>query len=281
MTTEEAENTATNSQEESVNTEEAQAETVESEEELEVTIGEESPPTESEEEKLTPEWVKETRKANRELNREKRTLEQKLNELQQQLDEVKNGKKQDVLSEKPTLQDCDYDEDMYAAKLLDWNEQKREHDAKMTAQKKAQEDADAAFVQRLSNFQEARAKLKVADSEDAFDVFENVLDNTQRGIIVQGAEKPELLAYALGRNPEKAKALAAIKDPIQYAFAVAKMEAQLKVTPKKAPQPERKVNGSSGVSTDSILDQLREKAERTGDYTEVNAYRRKLRESSK
>ena len=88
--------------------------------------------------------------------------------------------------------------------------------------------------------------------------------------------------YALGKNPKKAKELAAINDPVKFAFAVAKLEAQLKVNPaKRPPAPERAVTGGSAPisgTTDSTLDRLRAEAERTGDMTKVIRYRQQLRE---
>ena len=89
------------------------------------------------------------------------------------------------------------------------------------------------------------------------------------------------MIYALGKNPKKAKELAAIADPVKFAFAVAKLEAQLKVTNRKPspPPPERVISGTGRVSgaVDSTLERLREEAARTGDMSKVVAYRRQKR----
>ena len=92
---------------------------------------------------------------------------------------------------------------------------------------------------------------------------------------MQGSENPALVVYALGKNPKKAKELAAISDPVKFAFAVAKLETQLKVTPRKtAPVPERQIRGSAQLSgaVDSTLERLRAEADKTGDRTKVAAY---------
>jgi hypothetical protein len=107
-----------------------------------------------------------------------------------------------------------------------------------------------------------------------------MLDQTQQGIIVHGSVEPTLLVYALGKNEAKAKELAAIKDPVKFAFAVAKLEATLKVTTRKpSTAPETTITGNSRPSgaIDSTLERLREEASRTGDYTKVTAYKRSKR----
>ncbi|MCW3174436.1 hypothetical protein [Acinetobacter baumannii] len=109
-----------------------------------------------------------------------------------------------------------------------------------------------------------------------------MLNQTQQGILIHAAEKPELLIYHLGKNPQKAKELAALTDPIQFAFAAAKIDAQIKVTTRKpSTSPERKPSGSAPLSgtVDTTLAKLRAEAERTGDYTEVNKYKRKLKQN--
>jgi hypothetical protein len=88
--------------------------------------------------------------------------------------------------------------------------------------------------------------------------------------------------YALGKNPKKAAELAKRSDPVEFAFAVARLEKDLKVSNRKsAPAPEKIVQNSgrvvSSASVDSTLNRLRAEAERTGDYTKVMEYRRQKR----
>jgi hypothetical protein len=89
-----------------------------------------------------------------------------------------------------------------------------------------------------------------------------------------------LLIYAIGKSTKRAKELAAITDPVKFAFAVAKLETQLKVTNRKAASPpEKTVQGTGRVSgtVDSTLDRLRAEAEKTGNYSKVMAYKRQKR----
>jgi len=108
---------------------------------------------------------------------------------------------------------------------------------------------------------------------------QEVLSVTQQGILLQGSDNSALLVYALGKNPKRAKELSEIKDPVKFAFAVSKLESQLKVTKKTAPPPEKTPPSGGARSTggsDEVLENLRAKAERTGDYTQILAYKRQL-----
>jgi len=234
-----------------------------------VSIGEESPP--QEEEQRAPEWVRELRKANREKERKIRELEAKLNATATETKPV-------TLGPKPTLEACDYDSEEYEKKLADWYEQKRHADT-AEAEAQAQRDAEAkAWQDKLDSYAKARASLKVRDYEDAEAVALETFNVTQQGIVLQGSDNPALIIYALGKNTSKAKELASITDPVKFAFAVAKLETQLKVTNRKAAaSPERTINSGGGRisgSVDSTLERLREEALKTGDLSKVMAYKR-------
>lgn len=237
------------------------------EEEVVVSIGEEPPPPE--EQTRAPEWVRELRKSHRELQRRNRELEEKVKTVAVE--------QKPQVGKKPTLEDLDYDAERYEAALQSWYEQKRRAD---DAEAKAREAAAAqerAWQAKLDAYGKAKAELKVRDFEDAESFAQETFSVTQQGVMLQGAENPALVIYALGKNPAKAKELSSISDPVKFAFAVAKLEAQLKVTPRKAPPPpERAVRGTAPVSgtVDSTLERLREEAARTGDMSKVMAYRR-------
>lgn len=241
----------------------------EDEDEIVISIGEESPP--QEEETRAPAWVRELRKANREKER-------KIRELEAQLNAAATETKPVVLEAKPTLESCDYDSDEYENKLAAWYEQKRAYDA-AEAEAAAQRDAEAKEWQdKLDAYAKARASLKVRDYEDAEAFALETFNVTQQGIVLQGSENPAHLIYALGKSQKRAKELASITDPVKFAFAVAKLETQLKVTNRKAAAaPERTITSGGGRisgSVDSTLERLREEALKTGDLSKVMAYKR-------
>ena len=223
-----------------------------------------------------PEWVRNVRRENRELKK-------KLKELET------TGGMVDVpaLPEKPTLEACDYDTPAYEAKLEAWYEAKREHDAREAEARSLQERAEQRWQAKLSTYDAGKETLGAPDFDDAEATVSEIFakpfpgiraDDARMGIIKQGVKDPTTLVYALGRNPEKAKALAEIDDPVEFAVALGRMEATMKVVRSGAkPAPERKIGGAApGVAgaVDNTLERLRAEAEKTGDYTKVRLYKK-------
>lgn len=243
--------------------------------EIVVTIGDESPTSEDEQEAdgfkgPAPEWVKELRKANREKDKQIRELQAKVN----QVAETKPA----ALGNKPKLEDFDYDSEQYEQALEAYHERKREHDAVEAKKRQAEEQQQREWQAKLDSYNDAKSKLKIRDFDEAEMVVQETLNQTQQGIILHGADSPALLVAALGKNPKKAKELAAINDPVKFAFAVAKLEKELKVTNRKAPPPEKTVTGSGSISsavTGSNLERLKERARQTGDWSDYFAAKRK------
>jgi desulfoferrodoxin (superoxide reductase-like protein) len=241
-----------------------------------VSIGEEAPPPE--EQTHAPEWVRELRKTNRELQRQNRELQGKLQSTAQ------TETKPVVLGAKPKLEDHDYDAEKFEEALTTWFERKRQADDANARQEAEVMNQQKAWKAKLDNYGKAKAELRVKDFEDAEAVAQELFNVTQQGVMLQGADNPALVVYALGKNPKKAKELSDIKDPVKFAFAVAKLEKELKVTNRRAaPPPERIVTGTGRVSgaVDSTLERLRAEAEKTGNMTKVIQYKAQRRSASK
>jgi len=252
------------------NTEETKTEEVAQDDgELVVSIGdEESPPQEE-----APEWVKDLRKSHRDTQKENRELKKKLESTEQ--------KKTVTLPPKPELESFDYDTEKYGKSLDEWYEIKRKVDDES---RKVEQDAKSQTDQwnnTLTSYGKAKDDLGAKDYEEAEDVVQATLSETQQGMILQGASNPALLVYALGKNPKKADDLASIKDPVKFAFAVGRMESQLKVNKRTPPPPEKAITGTANSSgtVDSTLEKLREEAAKTGDMTKVHAYKKKQKAS--
>ena len=244
-------------------------------EEVIVSIGEDAPPPE--EHTQAPEWVRELRKTNRELQRQNR-------ELQGKLQTAPTETKPVVLGKKPSLEEHDYDAEKFEVALADWFDRKRNAEDANAVQKAEVMTQKKAWKAKLDNYGKAKAELRVKDYEDAEAVAQELFSITQQGVVLQGADNPALVIYALGKNPKKAKELADIKDPVKFAFAVAKLEKELKVTNRRAaPPPERVVSGTgrSSGAVDSTLERLREDAARTGNMTKVIAYKAQKRSATK
>lgn len=249
-------------------------------EEFVVTYGDEEPKNESNDDEFNgqpaPHWVKE-------LRREAKEGKRRIKELESQLSQ--NQKPQEVvLGEMPKLEDYGYNEDdpEYKKAIENWAEQKVKLNDQERKKQAEQENATKAWQEKLSNYEVKKnaVKTKVRDFDEAEELAREVLNETQQGILIHGAKNPELIIYHLGKNPEKAKELAGIKDPIQFAFAAANIDAQIKVqTRKPQTNPERKPSGSASLSNviDSKLESLEKEADRTGDRSKVIAYKKSLK----
>jgi hypothetical protein len=236
--------------------------------------GEEPPP---QEEQAAPEWVRELRREHRELKKRNRELESRVNQSTETNPVVNLGPK-------PNLEALDYDTEKYEQSLADWYERKRLVDDQQSQVRRAEEEQKQAWNAKLEGYVEAKTKLKVRDYDDAEEVAQQMFNVVQQGVVIQGAENPALVIYALGKNPKKAKELAAIDDPVKFAFAVAKLESNLKIGNRKAAtQPERTVSATapSSGAVDSTLERLREEAARTGNMDKVMAYKRAQKRAAK
>jgi len=253
---------------------EAEAESEEPDEIVVSIDGEEPPP---QEEQAAPEWVRELRREHRELKKRNRELESRVNQSTETNPVVNLGPK-------PNLEALDYDTEKYEQSLADWYERKRLVDDQQGQVRRAEEEQQQAWNAKLEGYVEAKTKLKVRDYDDAEEVAQQMFNVVQQGVVIQGAENPALVIYALGKNPKKAKELAAIDDPVKFAFAVAKLESNLKIGNRKAStQPERTVSATarSSGSVDSTLERLREEASKTGNMDKVMAYKRAQKQAAK
>ena len=242
------------------------------EEEDVVSINGEAPDPETEDDDRAPEWVRDLRKEYRNEKRRAKELEQKVERL-----ERGNTPASQPIGLKPTLESTDYDTERYETELASWYEKKRTHDDQQNVVQSQQKAVQKEWEAKLESYHSSKADLKVKDYEFAEDVVQDNLSVMQQGMIVQGADNPALVVYALGKNPKKAKELASITDPVKFAFAVAKLETNLKVTTRKASsRPEKKISGTArpSGSVDNTLERLRTDAEKTGDYSKVFQYKR-------
>jgi len=239
-----------------------------------VSIGEGSPP---QEEDRAPAWVRELRKSNREKDRKIRELEAKVNAPTAET-------KPAALGNKPSLEGCDYDADEYESKLAKWYQDKRVFDAEQAKQEEQRDAEKKAWQAKLDSYETAKAALKVRDYDEAEAVALDTFNTTQQGIVLQGSDQPALIIYALGKNQKRAKELSSITDPVKFAFAIAKLETQLKVSNRQATtSPERTIKSGGGRisgAIDSTLEKLREEAARTGNMTKVMQYKAQKRKAA-
>lgn len=247
-----------------------------SEQETVISLGD-APAPEDEETANTPAWVKDLRKRHKETTAKARQLEE-------ELARIKGSQQVAEVGDKPTFENCDYDAEKFEKELTEWNARKQKAD--QVAQAKADEikKSEDDFKTRQREYETGKENLKLKDFAEAEELVVSTLSVIQQGIIVKGANNSAAVIYALGKNSSELSKLAAIKDPIRFAFAVASLEGKMKVTTRKAPLPEKKPTASGGSSLqsgDKTLDRLRADAEKTGDYSKVVAHKRALRQQGK
>lgn len=228
--------------------------------------------------------VKATRTRLKEINRENRELRTQL----EQLKRAQNGAAVEI-GPKPTLADAGWDESKFEADLDAWKERKRKVDEQLTAKQRQIEEQERTWKQTLADYASEKtqlsAKARLKDYDEAEEDWKEIFSDEQQGILLHASKKKAPMVYFLGKHPDKAHALAAIKDPIKLVYAIAELEAKLKVTASTArPAPDTPVRagGTGGVSNGNrVLEKLEAEAERTGDRSKVIAFKRKMREKQR
>jgi hypothetical protein len=207
--------------------------------------------------------------------KDKRRMERELEELRAQL-----PKPAPTLGAKPTLDQYDYDETRFSEAYDNWMEQKaamdRADQQKLDEQRRQQDE-----IENFKKSYKTRAdSLGVTDFNEAEAEVGSMLNQTQSGLLMRGADDPAALVYALSKSPARLIELSHITDPVKFTVAVAKLEIALssRKTTRPAPEPrissERSATGHSASS--SQLEKLRDEAARTGDYSKVVAYKKQM-----
>lgn len=260
-------------------------------EEVSITIGDEKSEDDADDlpDDATPE---QRRSLLKDLRKKLKLSSAETKQLRRELQEVKSTTTKAAtveVGEEPTLPEF-ADAEQIAQFKQDWSAwsaRKQQADAQQRERQQAEEQAKTAWQTTLTAYQKAGTELKVRDFSEAEDAARDVLSVMQQGIILQAfdAKVSAQMVYALGKSPKRLAELAAIKDPVKFAVAITELKAEMKVTQRKAaPAPERKLSSGAvgaGGAVDSQLERLRAAAEKSGDYTQVNAYKRQQREKQR
>ncbi|WP_412021532.1 hypothetical protein [Burkholderia cepacia] len=248
--------------------------------EVELQFGDEVSPAsdESPEQQNAPSWVKELRQNYVASQRRIKELEAQQQGTQQQPQPVQIP----TLGPRPKLEQFDYDEGKFDQALEQWYEDKRKVDAAQAEQERSVNARRQMVADREKSYATEAAALRIKNFRELEDEVVTALTPEQQGILLLGADKPALLVAALGRFPNKLKALAEIKDPVRFAFRAGQLEKEIKLNRPTASKaaPEARVSSSAGVSaggSERKLEQLRAEADKTGDYSRVHAYKRQLK----
>lgn len=248
--------------EEKVETESEQAE--EQPEEYSLRVGdEEISLTEEDDDHVdgqpAPQWIKDLRKANREKDKELRDMRRQLEQLQSRPAEQQPQQQADVIPPKPTLESCEYDETAFEQAMTDWHEKKSRAEQQKQQQERQQQEYQQKFLQRVEAHKQRAAKLPVKDYQEMESIVLSELKPIQQEIIIHAADEgSELIAYALGKNPQLRQRVAAETDPIRAAFLLGQIskEVHLAPKPKKAIKPEPEVRGGGADAKQDDFNKL-------------------------
>ena len=187
-----------------------------------------------------------------------------------------------VVGDEPTMEDgdVDYDADRFKEKWTGWNQRKA-----AAAQQQSKQSERRAVVQQewqddLTRLEADKASLGVTDMADAEEAVRSVLSLEQQAVMVQACDKPAAFLYALSKSPGRMAELAKIDNPVKMAAAVARMERGVKVmTRRKAAEPDSPKTGNArpGGSSDKRLAKLEAEASKSGDRSDLIAYKSKMK----
>lgn len=184
----------------------------------------------------------------------------------------------------PTLEDCDYDQDLLKKRVrehMEATQRKQAADAEQA--RRAQESVRMA--QALVDGYNAKKALfskRVRGYADAESTVIAMMSPERQDVLLKVAEDPARLVYALGRRPDKLEELAKENDRDRFVAKLKKLEVSINVKKGTPTPPEERVSGSGSPGpAGSTLERLRAEAAKTGDYSKVNAWKRQQRERSR
>jgi hypothetical protein len=181
---------------------------------------------------------------------------------------------------RPTPEDCGFNDDVYAERMMEYLQAKAKLDAKK-AEADAEARADEArYKEKLDGYHATRAKFGIDD--DVQDRVVSQLSPAQQSILRDTCGDPAKVVAALASSPKKLAALAGEKKPLRFAYELAKLEGSIQMTAKTPPPPESKLRGGTATPGGSLAAQLEaaeKRADMTGDRTEVQRIKRQMREA--
>lgn len=205
-----------------------------------------------------------------------RELRRANREAQRRIAELERGNTPAKLERQPepTLESCEYDEDKFRADYREWLAHEAKVDAEEAKAEEARKAAQAEWEAKAKAYEADKSGLNVADYDEAEAEVFSVLPREIQALILR-TDKPAALVYALHRSPGKLDTLSKL-NLADAALQLGEWKAGLKVTKRKAPNPDRPITGKATASADKTLERLEREAAKTGDRTALIRYRKQL-----
>lgn len=260
-------------------TEEVTQETDESGE-IEVKIGDSPSADDDQDQEGDSDVIRRLRAANRERAQREREAAKKARELEEELSKFKTQTSEvQAPGVRPKLSDFDYDEDKHEAALSQWYEKQKRYEEHQASEIKKKQDIQDKFNQKLNEYRAGAESVKsrAKDYDQAEDEVKTILSVEQQNFLLMYGDKPELTVYGLGKNRTELERLAKIKDPLQFAKELGRIEASRSVVNKPKPQVQVEKTVTSGTSktiSSKLLDEALERAQQTGNMDEYRRLRK-------
>lgn len=219
----------------------------------------------------------------RNMRKREREKDRKLRQAERELEQLRKAQQPQTaapeLPPKPTLESCDWDEQEFEKKLIDWQKAAVEVEKTKAQQQEQQQALIREAEAKRTAYQENAKKLKAKDFAEAEEEVVSIFDQTRQSILLEAADNPALLVYALGKNPAQLERLSKITNLAKFAAEIGKLEKDLKVSKPTKPTPaDTNLRSNAAPSGSSKkLAELEAEANRTGDRTKLIAYKKSLR----
>ena len=181
---------------------------------------------------------------------------------------------------RPTLEDCGFNEDVFAEKMAAFVTAEDKRKAAATEEQNRQKASTEAYQAKLAKYHEDRTKVGVDDDAQARVVAK--LSPQQQAALMDASMDPAKVVAALAKTPKVLDELAGIKEIHRFAYRLAQVEGKITMTTKAPPPPESKLRGGLAMPSGNLSSQLEaaeKRAESTGDRTEVIRIRKAIREA--
>jgi hypothetical protein len=153
---------------------------------------------------------------------------------------------------KPRIEEFDYDQDKFDA-ALDARDAEVTAHAEWKSRAKERETAGSrAAEEQARQLEQQRKTLGVGDYEERSATVKDRLTDAQLGILINGAQNPARLIYALGRSPAKLDQLAGEDNLARFAVMLGSLEKDIKVIKRNAPAADTAVRGGTASALASI-----------------------------
>jgi len=206
------------------------------------------------------------------LRAELRDRERKLAENRPQEQEI-------VVGEKPTLENCEYDEERFDVAYQEWLDRKAAADRQQQSRQTVEQLRAAEYRDLEIRYRASAAKLPVRQEvfDEADAAVRQALPEAIQVAIAKYMDDPAKVVLALGKHPARLAAIADEPDPVKQLFMIRDLQGAIKVTRRSAPAPEadtiQRGSASMSASSDKHLAKLEQEAARTGDRSKLIAYK--------